>query len=419
MAHRFERGSKPYARRESGARLRQLARGCYSLRLMRRAWILACPLLLAPQLASAETLEVERFEPVRELELLGLMGIDLDSGWQPPGSNIQVRFETHADDDILIEMPGDAVFDWDTGEVHFVGDEDGGVFDVDIGVALDARFRFDLLGQDFESSFIGPYDLGIFREASFTPYLLPGNDDRPLLVDDETTPIEVFNYAIVDALIASGNFFVDASFDIDMELTCERIDVTDPDGLEMGSIVAEFEAAGVADEAAELVDLRASLHCTLLSDIELILYPGVELQIGFEEFQLVPFELRVPLLDDRTDPIDFAPLPIVFDMPPEEMPEETTGGESSGGEDGGDSSGVETSGGDDSASDSGSGSETGDSDTGLDSGETSSGGDTDGGGAVDGADGCGCTSGGGNGAWALFGLLAFGLRRRRPSRSAP
>ncbi len=382
---------------------------------MRAAWILAGAVLLAPTLASAETLEVDRFEPVRELELLGLQGIDVDTGWQPSSGNIQVRFVAHADDNILIEMPGDAVFDWDSGEVHFAGDEDAGVYDVDIGVLLDARFRCGLLGQQFESSCIGPYDLGIFQEASYTPYLLPGNDDRPLLVDDETTPIEVFNYAIVDAVIASGNFFVDASFDIDTELTCERIDITDADGVEAGAILAEFEALSVAGRGAEMVELLASLHCTLLSDIELILYPGVELEIAFQEFQLVPFELRIPLLDDRTDAVDFEPLPIVFDMPPEDIPEGSTGAGSSGGESGGDESGASDSGGD-----SGSGSASGNGTTsaqgsGSESGAqtTASTGGASADGASDAADGCACTTGQPSRVGsALFLILLLSLRRR-------
>lgn len=380
---------------------------------MRTSCIVALLSLGLPSVASAEALEADRFEPERNLELLGLQGIDLDTNWQPPSSPIQVRFETHADDDILVEMPGDAVFDWDTGEVYFVGDDDGGVWDVDIGVALDARFRFDLVGIQFESSFIGPYDLGIFETASFTPYLLPGNDQRPVYIDDETTPIEVFNYAIVDAVIASGNFFVDASFDIDMQLSCERIDVIDADGNPIGSIEAELEAMGIAAGDEDMVEAQASLHCTLFSDVELILYPGVELQIGFEEFQLAPFELRIQLLDDRTDPLNFDPLPIVFDTPPVPEPTSTTGGEdeSSGGSNDTEGSGESSDG------DSASGSETSDGTPPDDAGETSGSQETSGvgddPGFADPIDGCGCrsTGGAGVGLWALLGLALF--RRRR------
>ncbi len=390
---------------------------------MRACWILVVLASLVPSVAAAETLEADRYEPARELELLGLQGIDLDTNWQPPGSPIQVRFLTHADDNIVVEMPGDAVLDWDTGEVYFTGDEDGGVFDVDIGVALDARFRFDLLGQQFESSLIGPYDLGIFREASFTPYLLPGNDHRPVQIDDETTPIEVFNYAIVDALIASGNFFVDAAFDIEMELSCEAIDVLDPDGVDVGSIVAEFEALAAADPDAALVELQASLHCTLVSDVDLLLYPGVELQIGFQEFQLAPFELRIPLLSDRTDALDFEALPISFDMPPEEEPEGSTGEATEGGSGGdeGSSEGGESGAGDaSSGTGGGSGMQTsGSSGDAATLGDASSG-SSGGAGANDASssEGCACTSGGGSA--PIGGLLGFGLllgaRRRRLDR---
>ncbi len=381
---------------------------------MRAAWTLAGVVLLAPTAASAETLEVDRFEPARELELLGVQGIDLDTGWQPSSGNIQVRFLTHADDNILIEMPGDAVFDWDSGEVHFVGDEDAGVLDVDIGVLLDARFRFDLLGQQFESSFIGPYELGIFQEASYTPYLLPGNDDRPLLIDDETTPVEVFNYAIVDVVIASGNFFVDASFDIDMQLNCERIDVTDVDGVEAGSILSEFEPLNAAEPDTEMVELLASLHCTLVSNVELILYPGVELEIAFQDFQLAPFELRIPLLDNRTDAVDFEPLPISFDMPPVDMPVGSTGEGSSGGDESGD----------DPSDTSGSDGDSAGGSTSVDL-ATSGGSDTSGGSSgstgadsarsSDSADGCGCMTGEpSRSAGALFFILLLLQRRRSP-----
>ncbi|MCR9164621.1 MAG: MYXO-CTERM sorting domain-containing protein [Nannocystaceae bacterium] len=383
---------------------------------MRTSCIVALVLLGTPSLASAETLETDRFEPERNLELLGLQGIDVDTNWQPPGSPIQVRFETHADDDIFVEMPGDAVLDWDTGELYFVGDDEGGVWDVDIGVTLDARFRFDLVGIQFESSFIGPYDLGIFETAAFTPYLLPGNDQRPVYIDDETTPIEVFNYAIVDAVIASGNFYVDASFDIDMQLACERIDVMDAEGNPVGSITAELEGLAIAgpdeEQDEELVEAQASLHCTLFSDVELILYPGVELQIGFEEFQLAPFELRIQLLDDRIDPLNFDALPIVFDEPPVEEPPSTTGGEgeSSSGGDGGGSSSAGASQGDSASGSESSGSGTDGEGVGSTEG-SSSGGGPDEPTATDGAQGCGCSSTGS--AAPLWMLLGFALIRRR------
>jgi len=373
---------------------------------MRFGWSLGVLVSFAPAIASAETLEVDRFEPTHERELLGLQGIDLDTGWQPSGSAIQVRFLTHADDDILIEMPGDAVFDWDTGEVHFVGDEQGGVFDVDVGVLLDGRFRFDLLGQQYESSLIGPYELGIFRETMFTPYLLPGNDERPIVVDDVTTPVEVFNYAIVDLVIASGNFFVDASFDIQMDLACERIDI-DGNSVVQGSIEEEFAVLAIADPEEDVVERLASLHCTLHSDLDLLLYPGVELQIAFQEFQLAPFELRVPLIQDQTDAIDFEPLPIAFDMPPQEEPPGTTGdvGDSSGGEGEGSSG--------DGNSDSGS--DAGDlpGTSGTTGAMTEPDTDTDGeGGAADSSGGCGCTSGSEPGA-LLWVLVLLGLRQRQ------
>ncbi len=373
--------------------------------------------LLAPQIAFAETLEVDRFEPATLIELLGVQGIDIDTGWQPPSGNIQVSFLLHADDNVVADLPGDAIYDWDTHELYFVGDDGEGYFGVDIGVELDGRFRFDLLGQQFESSIIGPYDLGVFDEAQFTPYLLEGNPTRPAHIDTETTPIEVFDYAIVDAIIASGSFFVDANFDVDMRLACDRIEVlVDGRGTSI-DVTTELQTVNVApvDEGDDL-DLEATLHCTLQSDVELVLYPGVELQIGFEEFQLVPLELRIPLLDDREDPIGFEPVALHFDAPPPPFGDES----SSGGEDGsgsGDTSSTsnaaDSDGGADGDGDGGAGdaSSVGPQTTGV----ADAGTETDSAAAGDSTDGCGCSSSPPSPANTslLVMMAALGLRRRR------
>ena len=111
--------------------------------------------------------ETDRFEPATEVNLLGLGGASLATGWVPAQGPIQVSFELHVGDTVRAEMLGDARYDWDAQTLSFAGDEGGGLFAVDIGVLLDARVRFDLLGMQYESE--------------LTPFAFP----VPVLVDDE------------------------------------------------------------------------------------------------------------------------------------------------------------------------------------------------------------------------------------------
>ena len=349
---------------------------------------------MLPATAWAEPIETDRFEPSRELELVGVSGIDIDTGWVPGAGPIQVRFLLLVDDNVVVEMPGDAVYDWDTHELHFVGDEGEGVFDIDVGAVLEAQVRFDLLGNVFESDLIGPYDLGVFESAAFTPYLLEGNADRAVHVTRMTDPVEVFSYPIVDAVVASGSFVLDAAFDVDVALECDAIDVTSQDGDAVAitrSVVPEVLAA--PEDGTDL-EATAALRCRTIADLTVLLYPGVQITIGLEDFELAPFELPVPVLQGREDPLDFDALPLRFAAPEPADDESGSGG-------GGDGSGSGSGGADPD------GSTSGEPEAGTDDGGES----TAGGGEE--VDGCGCLTDGRGGPWLLLLGLFFTGRRRR------
>ena len=273
--------------------------------------------LAAPNLAAAG--ELERFEPSRELNLLGIGGVDVATGWVPANSAIQVSFEMHVGDTLEAQMLGDAGYEWEDGELWVSGDPDGGLFAIDVGALLDARVRFDLLGQQWESELIGPYDLVVDGGTLFDPYLLPGNPTRPALIDIVTEPSEVYTYSLVNAIIASGELVVDAAFDVQVSLECASVEAAPPTG-DSAWIVEELAPVAMPSPSADALLLDATLRCTTTSTPVVLLYPSVQITLGLESFELTPFELPVPLLTDDVQAFDFEAQTLEFTDAPEPMP---------------------------------------------------------------------------------------------------
>lgn len=336
--------------------------------------------------------EVQRFEPARELELLGLGGVDVATGWVPANSAIQVSFDMHVGDTLEAEMLGDAEYEWGDDALWVTGDPNGGLLAIDVGALLDARVRFDLLGQQWESELIGPYDLVVDGGTLFDPYLLPGNPTRPALIDIKTEPTEVYTYSLVNAIIASGELVVDAAFDVQVSLECASIEAAPAVG-DPAWIVEELAPVAMPAPGTESLLLDATLRCTTTSTFVVLLYPSVQITLGLETFELAPFELPVPLLTDDVQPFDFEPRALEFVDVPTPTPADDDGGE--GGADG--DTGQEPPVAEESSSGEApeGGSETGEEP--IQAGEVS---------------GCACTSGRESSAPPLLLLVALALRRR-------
>ena len=98
---------------------------------------------LAPTTAAA-AVETADFSPSETKEILGVDDFNWDSGWIPDGSPVQLRMILTAGNSITVEMPGEAFYDWDTGEIHFEGDPDAGLFAINVGVDLVAQVKLDV-----------------------------------------------------------------------------------------------------------------------------------------------------------------------------------------------------------------------------------------------------------------------------------
>jgi MYXO-CTERM domain-containing protein len=376
----------------------------------RPALLLAVGLALAPGAARAEVAE-HPFAPYHQQQLVGLDDFTLDTDWFPPDAALQLRLIVHAGNSVTIEMPGTAGYDWDAEAVGFTGTPGAGSFGVDIGVTLDAKVRFDVLGLQWESDIIGPYDYAVISMAEFTPYLLPGNPERPVAIDDTTDPVTFVSVPIVpDIVVAAGNLDIDAYVSVQASLAGEAIEVSTPTPGPPITVTVEGQPEPLdPGPGPEDLSTDGTLVCALTTTPTVVLKPTLVMEILGQEFEVADIEIPVtlPPFDDL---VRFDPLPLVFPRPPAPADPTTGGAEATSAADGGDSAGDGAS---DGASDgpSGSGEDDGEAPTGSGgaaSGEAS--GEGSGTAGVGDDEGCGCRSDGGA---PLLAVGLLGLRRRR------
>jgi len=309
---------------------------------------------------------------------------------------VQLRFYAHAADSIEIEMLGDGLYDWGAEAIGFEGDPGGGRFLLDVGLELQASVRFDVAGLQWESDILGPWDYAITSEAFYTPYLLPGNPDSPVEIDDQTDGVPVASVPIVpDIIVASGNLDVTVAADITARLEGVRIEATTADD---GAIV---DAWGVPSPLAPVaaedpLEVEGVLVAALQTSPVLIVRPHLVMSILGQDFEI--FGIDIPIALPQTDEeLVFDPEPMLFDAP-EPPPSGDEGGLDESGEGGGSGVGDGMGEGGDTTGGMGMG-------TGTDDGS---------GGLQDPGEGCGCRSGPApGGAGALLLVVLGALRRRR------
>lgn len=343
--------------------------------------------------------EIDRFDPIHHADLVGVQDVDFDSGWVPMDSPVQLRLTAHAADSIDIEMLGEAAYDWAGQTLGLTGDADGGWFALDVGVQIHAEVRFDVAGITWQSDVLGPWDYAIISEATFTPYLLAGHPESPVVIEDQTDGATVASVPIVpDIIVASGNLDIDVAADIEASLSGTRVDLATADG--STALVQAFgETPMVAAPSAGDLTVDGTMVARLQAAPTVILRPHLVMSIVGQDFDI--FGIDIPItLPPTDDEIVFEPETMVFAAPPPPPPAPGTG-EGDGGSASGSDSGLDgTDGADDMAASDGDGSTGG-----------------DGGANVDElGDACACTSDPAHhrGAMLFGGLLVLGgLRRRR------
>ncbi len=320
-----------------------------------------------------------------------------------------VNLTASAYHEVDIEMLGQGEYDFDAQTLTFTGDADGGNMENALGVEIGVTVDVPLLGT-FD---VGLYNIEETADGTFSPYLLPGDTERPFGVNEAIGPNDLFE--------TSFTFGLDITLDVDWQLNVPgieyqstRILLTDGEDSVIANEVGVYSAE---DDSLDLIlpDVVPGETSTMYATLE----GEFNAEVAFifiingtvNEVPVGPIEVPLDFPVNENIPVEFPVEVINFDVPAEPEPGST--GEVDDGTSTGEEPSADSSGGD---SDSDSDGTT----TGIDPNPTTGDmGDGSSGGLPaapsPSESGCGCTTDnqGGGFAWVLglFGLTM--LRRRR------
>jgi len=324
---------------------------------------------------------------------------------------VDVEFTAAAYHEVDIEMLGQAEYDFDAQTLNFTGDEDGGVMENALGVEVGVIVTHVPTGISFD---LGLYNIDETANGTFSPYLLPGDTERPFGVNEAIGPNDLIDTSFVlDLPLLPA---IPVTIDVDWQLNIPgieyrslRIDLSDGEDSIISNEVGVYNAE---DDNLDLIlpdavpgetsTMYGTLHGELDAEIALIFI----INATVSEVPVGPIELPLDFPINEGLAVEFPVEQINFDVPEAPEPGTTSGGDgSTTDEPGGDSSG-----GGDSDSD---GTTTGDP---ID---PTTGGDGSSGGGLPAApspsdSGCGCTTNTDAGGFAwLLGLFGLTMLRRR------
>lgn len=230
--------------------------------------------------------------------------IDLDSGWVPGGSPLQVRFAVRLAGETEVALAGDLVSTWpESITATAEGTPDGGRLSVDYGLELVARIRFDLEGIEWEGDIPIPggipRDLRTAATTTFTPWVLPGADPRPVQAYDETESVRVLNVGLGSIIPIPG---VDGGFEVALAASLrgsyqsERLILTPGEGafeMELGSLrwLAPEGSWGAGFDATMVPE------GTLRWEAGVVLRPALYVEVLGSRFDLPIAEIPINVLD--------------------------------------------------------------------------------------------------------------------------
>lgn len=327
------------------------------------------------------------------------------------GGIAEVNLSAAAFHEVDVEMLGDAEYDFDAQTLTFIGAEDGGLMENALGVEV--TVEVSVLGSP-------PFEVGIYNieetvNGTFSPYLLPGDPERPFGVTESVGPND-----LVDTSFTLAGFLI--GLDIDWRLDVPGIEyqsthvvLTDGEDSVVSNELAVYDAEDLALDLilpdavpGESTEIFATLHGEFDAEVAFVFIVNASV----EEASFGPFEVPLDYPVNEAVPVEFPVEQVSFDVPLEPEPGTSTG-EIDDGTSTGEPDSADASSGGDSDSDS-DGTTTGDP---ID--PTTGGGDESSGGIpaapAPSDSGCGCTTGSDAGGFAwmlgLFGLTM--LRRRR------
>jgi hypothetical protein len=128
-------------------------------------------------------------------------GQTFDTGWQPSGSSVQVRFYVTLKAQVTSSAKGVARLsrDADTGlMLDYRGSSGGGKVAMDIGLEMSCKLKISYSSISWEGAvpFTPQYDFRFADSSAFTPFLLEGAKGRPVHLEDTAAQKQIFSVPV-------------------------------------------------------------------------------------------------------------------------------------------------------------------------------------------------------------------------------
>jgi hypothetical protein len=157
-----------------------------------------------------------RFEYLDAL-IEDVCGFDFDTGWQPtcpdPDLCVQVRFRFRIGCGYYMEMNGYAVLDWPPRPgpmLSFKGITRGGRYELDYSLLVSGRVKLHidqggiLIDEEFDIPWIPDFNIGVYANRRFNPFLLEGNPERPLEIVDQIPHTLLLSVDVIELMALLG-----------------------------------------------------------------------------------------------------------------------------------------------------------------------------------------------------------------------
>lgn len=286
------------------------------------------PDVLAPDLLQPDQLRtVSGTEPVTfSHQEQPFQGVSYDTGWQPSGSPVQLRFSFSTASDVQATLPGSATLTRNTQlSLTYSGDPSGGTFTMDIGFDLGAKLKIDPLSWEGNLPLVPQFDFRFTDSAPFTPFVLEGATTRPVHLEDTKPKQKLFTVPIPGLSIclwgsigcAGGVVEVNAGGTIKADLTGKEIATTLDSGPSLKHAL-EGETASCSDQGTDTVQASATYKADVVFSGTITIYPTVTITtpIPGVKWDLAEFPIPVDLstFGPLSNSWTFSPQSLTFDM---------------------------------------------------------------------------------------------------------
>ncbi len=259
--------------------------------------------------------------------------IDLDSGWVPAGSPLQLRFAFYMGGFTEVSLGGTLVSTWPVPlSEQLVGRLATGSLAMDYGVELLARMKIDLdiagIHYRWEGDIPGTGritgDYRMANTATFDPFALPGTSGRPISIYDATDRATVLSYDAIGSFVSipgiGGGVRVDLQGELTTDYQSDRIVVqgADPIVEELGT-TRVLPDVGASDFGPSK-DVTLHPEGTLGYHGTLHVFPNFFVSLLGRSWSYDVADLAIPLVDSGSnvafdDATVHVPLPSIAMLP--------------------------------------------------------------------------------------------------------